>query len=46
LKVITLDTDWAPDFILEHVSEILTERKIKATWFITNESLLQMNRRF
>ena len=38
MKVITLDTDWAPDFILEHVSEILTKRKIKATWFITNDS--------
>ena len=38
MKVITLDTDWAPDFMLEYVSDILTKRKIKATWFITNDS--------
>jgi hypothetical protein len=36
--VITLDTDWAPDFILSFVADILTKKNIKATWFITNNS--------
>lgn len=36
--VITLDCDWAPDFMLKEISQILTKNKIKATWFITNNS--------
>lgn len=36
--LITLDCDWVPDFVLEYVAKILTENKIKATWFITNDS--------
>ena len=35
--VITLDCDWAPDFVIKYVAGILTERKVKATWFITND---------
>jgi len=35
---LTFDADWAPDFVLEYVDKILTEQKVKATWFITNES--------
>jgi hypothetical protein len=36
--VITLDVDWAPDFVLEHVANILTKKKIKATWFVTHDT--------
>jgi len=36
--LITIDNDWAPDFILSHVSNILCNRGIKATWFVTNDS--------
>lgn len=35
--VITLDCDWAPDFILQKIADILSSKKIKTTWFITNE---------
>jgi hypothetical protein len=37
--LITLDTDWAPDFILSDVAEILSNKNIKATWFVTNNSI-------
>lgn len=36
--IITLDCDWAPDFILDSVFEKLENLKIKSTWFITNNS--------
>ncbi len=36
--LITLDTDWAPDFAIQLAARILTENKIKATWFITHDS--------
>ncbi len=36
--VITLDCEWAPDFILEHVSNVLMDKEVKSTWFVTNES--------
>jgi hypothetical protein len=36
--VITLDIDWAPDFILEAVAERLDEKGLRATWFITHDS--------
>ena len=36
--LITIDTDWVPDFILSHVAEILSNKDIKATWFVTNNS--------
>lgn len=35
---ITLDMDWAPDFVINHVAEILIRKKIKATWFATHMS--------
>ena len=37
-KIITLDCDWAPDFILENVAKILQKYNVKSTWFITNDS--------
>jgi hypothetical protein len=36
--VITLDTDWAPDYILENCFDLLVENGIKATVFATNQS--------
>ncbi len=36
--LITIDTDWAPDFILSHVAEILSNKNIRCTWFVTNDS--------
>lgn len=36
--VVTLDTDWAPDFMLDAVAERLIKRQVKATWFLTHDS--------
>jgi hypothetical protein len=36
--VITFDVDWAPDFMVRKVANILIEKEIKATWFITHDS--------
>lgn len=35
---ITIDTDWAPDFAIDHVREKLVASKVKSTWFITHDS--------
>lgn len=35
---VTLDVDWAPDFMIDYVSDLLTEQNIHATWFITHDS--------
>jgi hypothetical protein len=36
--VVTLDIDWAPDFVLEAILERLDAKGIRATWFITHDS--------
>ena len=36
--IITLDCDWAPDFVILHVANLLNAKNIKATWFVTNNS--------
>lgn len=36
--VITLDIDWAPDWVIEYVAQILIVRNVKATWFVTHQS--------
>lgn len=36
--LITLDNEWAPDFMLSFVANILSKKSIKATWFVTNDS--------
>lgn len=33
---LTFDTDWAPDFVLEYVMEILERYEAKSTFFFTN----------
>jgi hypothetical protein len=38
VPLITLDIDWAPDWIIEETVSILIENKIKATWFITHRT--------
>ena len=34
--IITLDTDWAPDWILNEIAHIFIDKKVKSTWFMTN----------
>lgn len=36
--VVTLDVDWAPDFVIDHVAKRLNERRICTTWFVTHSS--------
>lgn len=35
---ITIDVDWAPDFMIDRVSKELAEAAVGATWFITHDS--------
>ena len=35
--LITFDTDWAPDWIIDDVADMLIESKVRATWFVTND---------
>ncbi len=35
---ITLDIDWAPDWIIDCVAERLIKHKVKVTWFVTHDS--------
>ena len=36
--VLTLDVDWAPDFMIDAAMQILIDHNVRATWFITHES--------
>ena len=36
--VITLDADWAPECAIDYVTNLLLEKRIKATWYITHDS--------
>ena len=36
--VITLDIDWAPDWVIDEAAAILMAEHVKATWFITHQS--------
>jgi len=33
--VLTLDTDWAPDCVLNAIADIFLRKRIRATWFVT-----------
>jgi polysaccharide deactylase WbmS-like protein len=35
---LTLDVDWAPDWMIDAVAEILIRNRVKATWFMTHLS--------
>ncbi|MCM8537814.1 MAG: hypothetical protein NE334_17865 [Lentisphaeraceae bacterium] len=37
---LTFDIDWAEDFVLEPLIDLLTEQDVKATWFITHDTPL------
>jgi hypothetical protein len=37
-SAITLDTDWAPDFMVDAAADALLAREVKATWLITHDS--------
>ena len=36
--VVTIDLDWAPDYMIEPLAESLIERGVRATWLITHTS--------
>jgi hypothetical protein len=36
--VLTIDVDWAPDWMIEELSDTLLRKKVKATWFVTHPS--------
>jgi hypothetical protein len=36
---ITLDVDWAPDFAIDLTAAILTEHRVRTTWFVTHASV-------
>lgn len=36
--VLTIDIDWAPDFVIQEIADILIEKGIQATWFVTHDS--------
>lgn len=38
LVAVTLDIDWAPDFMIDQIAEQLVGRAMPATWFITHAS--------
>lgn len=35
---LTLDVDWAPDFVIRDIDDLLRSLELRATWFITHES--------
>ncbi len=35
---ITLDMDWVPDCVIDSVAELLTDAKVRSTWFVTHSS--------
>jgi len=35
---LTLDVDWAPDFMIDAAAAALLEREVRATWFVTHAS--------
>lgn len=47
LVALTLDVDWAPDFVIDWVAERLIASKVSATWFVTHASpAIERLRRF
>jgi hypothetical protein len=36
--IITLDIDWAPDFVIDKVASVLRASRVRATWFVTHRS--------
>ncbi len=38
VKALTIDVDWAPECAINYVIDLLVERQVKCTWFITHDS--------
>ena len=38
LMALTIDIDWAPDFMIDFAAEALAARRVCATWFVTHSS--------
>jgi hypothetical protein len=36
--ILTLDTDWAPDFAIDMAAQMLIDASVKSTWFVTHWS--------
>ena len=36
--ILTFDIDWAPDFIIKEIAEVLIKKNIPSVWFVTHES--------
>lgn len=36
--VLTIDVDWAPDWMIEEMAAVLIDREVRATWFVTHDS--------
>jgi hypothetical protein len=36
--MVTLDIDWAPEYAIDYVAELLAEHDVRATWFVTHSS--------
>ena len=36
--ILTFDVDWAPDYMIDFVAELLLEAKVRSTWFVTHRS--------
>ena len=36
--ILTFDIDWAPDFIIKDIAEVLIKKNIPSVWFVTHES--------
>jgi len=41
---LTLDIDWAPDWMIEKVAEMLLKYGVKATWFATHRNKFSFKR--
>lgn len=38
LYALTVDVDWAPDFMIDYMADAFTAAGVKCTWFITHDS--------
>ena len=36
--ILTFDIDWAPDWMIEQIAQVLIEKSVKSTWFVTHQS--------
>lgn len=36
--LLSVDADWAPDFMIDFIAAMLLERRVRATWFVTHRS--------